>query len=231
MNMKRNVHLWISRIVRGAAFAVITASATAASATDLYNPFPFETGNIEAEAYHDPWDGSEWLTWRSGTTGSCRFVFLGTGQLKTNYIVHMPAGGSFGRVISTNWPTVYCGANMQPLRYGGGFLDFVGGDGADTFECLGTGDTFLWGGGGNDLLRGYRPGVQIMGGAGNDTIYSQMTSVSYYDAGDGDDWLFITRAANVSPVQARTRIFCGPGNDFFSTLQFGSTGPADCERP
>jgi Ca2+-binding RTX toxin-like protein len=132
-------------------------------------------------------------------------------------------GGSGNDVVIfvQSTTTSFCGLTLSPLKYNGHFLDIHGVDGAD-FILGAQGDTFYFGGVGNDMMFHYSPIGRSFGGAGNDQVLS-------FSSGNGDrifgesgaDCLFDSTATFIT-------YDCGSGSDKFSNSP-KPPGTVSCE--
>jgi hypothetical protein len=126
-----------------------------------------------------------WLMWQRkyGGNQSCKMHALGYGVPENLQVVAGFVGDNIIIVSSPNYK--FCNYNWAPLNYNGRYVDLVG-NGGDDKLVSGAGDTWHWGGGGNDYSQSYNPNGNQFGEDGNDMIYSGNTGAIgglYGDAG------------------------------------------------
>lgn len=191
----------------------------AMAATDIYPPF-WRGGAVSARIGSTtvslPSGGTEVrqvIVWQTAATGACATTILGgPSGLFDDFHVHGSGGNDLLEIQFWWLSTTKCGQTIDPLVYGGHYLDISGGPGNDVVSCLSRGDTYVAGEDGNDGLYSDNPFGLLSGGAGNDSIFSdggpEGREIVY--GGDGDDCL--------SDHSGNAAIFdCGTGTDRLST--------------
>ncbi len=140
------------------------------------------------------------------------------GEITTNFFTGQPSTKEFDNVLST----------CEDI-YGGAGNDAIAGPGADDFgTATASSNSYIDGGGGNDLLFGELGNDTIIGGKGDDTLCGG-TGADYLDGGVGNDVLLgdyrFIRATGVNPDFAPLfddfpgpflgdTLLGGDGNDF-----------------
>jgi Ca2+-binding RTX toxin-like protein len=183
----------------------------AMATTDLYPPYGSQPVSAMIGSYTGRNSQGVSITyqvvlWQNKSSGACQFTVIGNGSgLNDNYIVHGTSGADRLYIQGgTNW---FCATyyTIRPLVYGGYYLDVTGAAGNDIVENGGPGDSFVYGGDGddgvsswsaygviagedgNDSLYSENLNQVVVGGAGNDCLYSASGSAQTFDCQDGSD--------------------------------------------
>jgi Ca2+-binding RTX toxin-like protein len=194
----------------------LVVSRNASAFTSLDNPF----GNapVMAVVNQDPVNGGHWISWKRLSDGSCFFDSIGGTSFNDDYDVVAGTGGDHLVIWNVLGTSSFCGFPVSAPNYGGHFMDLIGNSGADHLET-GTGDTYLVGNAGDDVLSGATT-LYMEGDAGNDTEWlGNSTTGGTYTTGDGNDCMHVPSAHSAT-------MSCGAGTDKW---QGPGTRPADCE--
>jgi Ca2+-binding RTX toxin-like protein len=110
------------------------------------------------------------------------------------------------------------GSGKNSLYGGPGSDRLFGGAGDDFLEgghpfIDSPGDDYLEGGEGNDRLYGSKGNDVLLGGAGDDYLYDSLSGADEFDAGDGNDYLGLTRFTGSGAEPAPVTLRGGAGDD------------------
>jgi Ca2+-binding RTX toxin-like protein len=228
----------VSKVMVAAVMALIASAAKEARAATIYTgtyadssvPVSVLIGNV-------PSMGGTYMAYLTEVGGCHHFVALDSSTLSQNWTLWVNNPSGFVEILSSsysNYDPFSCGSPaMAALNYGGYYFDIHGGNGNDAlFEDNPAGDTYMYGGSGNDWLEDHDVTASVYGQDGNDIIWMDNASnVAYFDAGNGDDCLHITPGASSNRSTILSRSHCGSGSDKFSTAFGGVSLPPDgsCE--
>ena len=117
----------------------------------------------------------------------------------------------------------FCNYLLTGLNHGGRYLDVYGLDGNDRLDCGRAGDSWLFGGNGNDVLFSIAAG-NLYGGAGIDQIIAASNTFTseVLSGGSGNDCL---DDRNV----AAAVIDCGSGSSDHLATYYGEPFSTNCE--
>jgi hypothetical protein len=173
-----------------AAVAVISTFSIdkAESATRLTSPYSQERVNVYVGK--DGSDNYMKAIYQNASTGWCTVYNIGYGNsLYDDYEIE---GGAYSDLmIATTGGHGACGITFSgPISYGGHFLDLYGSGSNDTIYSFLSGDTWVLGENGSDLVLTYNPTGLISGGPDNDAVFSVSSGSGENVLGDdGDDCL------------------------------------------
>lgn len=168
----------------------------------------------------DPADNFQWIVWKNNSTGACGWSKIGDSEGLTDDVIVDAMGGADIVTVVNSGSVSVCFATIQPLRYGGRYLDIRGGSGFNQLYG-GSGDTWLFGGNDGNYMHSSSAAPSINGGNGNDTILaSGAGSGGSFTAGGGNDCM------GVNSLASPDLMTCGDGTDSWGGP---GTRPDDCE--
>jgi hypothetical protein len=212
----------IATIMLGASVTLAAAAAPAAARTIIKSPYGSTTAVdvIIGSKTNSSGQVQQVIVWRKISDSSCKTTVLGAASgLTKDYLVQLSSKNDLVWLPATGWGISDCHGTGGPLTYAGHFLDVQllgGNDQGNT-----GGDTILYGGSGNDILRHFAPDGFLLGEAGKDTLTAESASgtAEALDGGDGDDCL-------QDSSRAAALLDCGAGNDRFAG---GASDVVSCE--
>jgi hypothetical protein len=169
-----------------AAAAISTFSIDKAeSATRLTTPY--HQVNLNVFVGKDGSDNYMKVIYQNASSGWCTVYNIGYGNsLYDDYEIE---GGAYSDlIIASTGGQGACGITFTaPISYGGHFIDFYGSRGNDTIYSFLSGDTWVLGEDGSDVVVTYNPTGLISGGADNDLVYAVGSGSGENVLGDGGD--------------------------------------------
>jgi len=198
------------RLVMAGVLAISFAAARPALAvTDLFSPFGSQPVSALVGSRTLLFGlTAQVIVWQNKATGACSTTVIGSsGGLSDDYLVHGTSGADRLEIQPWYGSNSFCGSAMNPLVYGGHFIDLDGGSGNDVVICASEGDSFIYGSDGDDVLVSFNPNGVLSGGSGNDTIFAGGFPTNQIVFGDsGNDCLH-------ADFGAAQTFNCGDGTD------------------
>lgn len=148
------------------------------------------------------------VVWQRNSDSACAITLIGDGGgLFDNTEINGGSGNDTLYIMdSSNAYGPLCGYNLTYPIYNGYYLDLYGQGGSDDLRSHTGGDSWLFGGDGNDVVFSVGPG-NLWGGNGNDIVYARGAFSAEGLFGEaGNDCLEDENAAAAT-------IDCGPGTD------------------
>jgi hypothetical protein len=209
-----------------AAFAVLAASSgSAAARTVISNPFGVSVAvDVIIGSKTNPSGAVEQVVvWQQVGTDTCQTTVIGNASgLDDDYLVQLSNDRDLLWIPASDWGVGSCLGHGTTLSRAGHYIDVDMLAGNDDGNAIG--DTYLYGGTGNDRLRTFDPVGGVFGDDGDDTLSAESSSGTEerLDGGNDNDCLD-------DFSQSSAFFDCGPGEDQF--VGSPTDGENNCEMP